>query len=118
MHSGQAPHRRVPHSDWKPTIEGTDVVGAIEAIEDAQVQIKDKSAWRKSTLNVPNSTEETRVEAARQRFAISGNRTAIEEDFSGRKGLISALGERPANDRLTLYMRKPSDPNPRYIFQK
>lgn len=32
MHSGQAPHRRAP-SDWKPTIEGTDVVGAIEAIE-------------------------------------------------------------------------------------
>lgn len=75
-------------------------------LPDAQPQIKDKSAWRKSTLNVPNSTEETRLEAARQRFASGGSKT-INED--SRKDLISQLGEKPASDRLTLYMRKPSD---------
>lgn len=32
-----------------------------------------------------------------------------EEDDKYRKNIIAALGERPATDRLTLYMRLPND---------
>jgi hypothetical protein len=83
--SGQ--YRRV-YSDWKPTVEKTDVVGTMEAIagifellgcvflscshilcsaeaqQPANITLKDKSAWRKSNLNqVNNSNEKADVNA-------------------------------------------------------
>lgn len=101
---GQSVQTRV--SDWKPsnTIDKTDVVGTMEAVEEAQLQVKDKSAWRKSTLNVPNSSEETKDDGS-FRPATSHYHGDLEQ----RKGLISSLGERPASDKLTLYIRKPAD---------
>ncbi|GLV43915.1 formin 3 [Carabus blaptoides fortunei] len=117
----QQVHRR-PQSEWKPstTIDTANVLGTLEAVEDVQQQpqpspVKDKSAWRKSTLNVPNSTEEiteNEVNSRQQRQAVtrhtgdtsSSGRTMDHE----RKGIISGLGDRAASDRLTLYMRRPT----------
>ncbi|XP_018332237.1 formin-J [Agrilus planipennis] len=109
---GQSIYRRV-YPDWTPssTFEKTDVVGAIETVEDAQPTMKDKSAWRKSNLNVANSMEPTKEDRHRivvPRISQSEPDPNTEED--SRKSLISSLGVRPASDKLTLYIRKPSDP--------
>ncbi|XP_047102012.1 uncharacterized protein LOC124721206 [Schistocerca piceifrons] len=114
-------YKRV-YPDWRPTIEKTDVVGAMEAIEDAQPHstIKDKSAWRKSNLNVPNSAEETEVDVRRLRRMRSrgsiepvsqGNPLQAIKEEDKRKGIIGNLGQEAAQDKLTLYIRRPSDVN-------
>lgn len=109
-------YKRV-YSDWRPTIEKTDVVGAMEAIEEAQPQtpVKDKSPWRKSNLNVPNSAEETELDMRRLRrmqsrgsvdagSASSNPLQAIKEEDK-RKGMICSLGDASQEqDRLTLYL--------------
>ncbi|XP_044761086.1 inverted formin-2 isoform X2 [Coccinella septempunctata] len=115
VYSGSQSSYRKIHPAWKPsaTIENTDVVGAIEAVEDLQPQIKDKSAWRKSTLNVANSTEETPEEKSRQRYQPRNvDSTRIAEEENDRKSLITQLAAKPANDKLTLYIRQPSEEKP------
>ncbi|XP_017782508.1 PREDICTED: inverted formin-2 [Nicrophorus vespilloides] len=105
VYSGsQTKYRRV-FPDWKPstTIDNTDVVGAMEIVEEVQPQLKDKSAWRKSNLNVANSSEETK-ESARRPFKPPPDESPVDN----RKMLISALGDRPPTDKLTIYIRKPS----------
>lgn len=66
---------------------------------------------------MPNSSEETAPETPRQRHTtittIRANQPEIEEN--SRKELISALGDKAASDRLTLYMRKPSEPRTSHI---
>lgn len=103
---GQSTYRKV-HPDWKPsaTLDKTDVVSAMEAVEELQPSVKDKSAWRKSNLNVANSTEATKDDARHRHTLPRMNAICVEED---RKGLISSLGERPATDKLTLYICQPS----------
>ncbi|KAE8744647.1 hypothetical protein FOCC_FOCC008776, partial [Frankliniella occidentalis] len=64
--SSNLQYKRV-YPDWKPAIDKTDVVGTMEAIAEAQPTLKDKSSWRKSNLNVPNTTEETELEVRRLR---------------------------------------------------
>lgn len=115
VHSGGPSTYRRVYPDWKPsnTIDKTDVVKAMEVVEEVQPQVKDKSAWRKSTLNVPNSSEEAKDDL---RFRHTLPRVNYpncnpENILEDRKELISALGERPASDKLTLYIRKPSDPS-------
>lgn len=138
----QSAHRR-HQSDWKPssTVDRANVLDTLEAIADVQQQqqlaspVKDKSAWRKSTLNVPNSTEENRENidevnsnSIRQRYTTSsdtstqqrqsGTRNTADTSISSRntrdtslverKGIISGLGDRAASDRLTVYMRRPT----------
>lgn len=83
---------------------------------DVQPHIKDKSAWRKSTLNVANSTEATKEDDYRGRHTLprthkkDNSLHSIDEDkVTDRKGLISMLGERPPTDKLTLYIRKPNE---------
>lgn len=108
-------YKRV-YPDWKPSTT-LDVVSTIEAIEDAQPRTpRDKSAWRKSNLNVPNSSENTDsfLRLSRQRSREGTSSTAnsplqsiIEEDR--RKNVIQQLGERPASDKLQIYIRRPSD---------
>lgn len=108
-------YKRV-YPDWKPSTT-LDVVGTIEAIEDAQPRTpRDKSAWRKSNLNVPNSSETTdsfsRLSRQRSREGNSSTtnsplQSIIEEDR--RKNVIQQLGDRPASDRLQIYIRRPSD---------
>lgn len=72
--------------------------------------MKDKSAWRKSNLNVANSTEETKDETSRYRHTLPRSTNSYIDD-EGRKNLISSLGERPPTDKLTLYICQPSTSN-------
>lgn len=89
-------------------------------ISEVQPQIKDKSAWRKSTLNVANSTEETKDDNYLGRHTLPRSHHSenilhsIQEDNKdlNRKGFISYLGERPPTDKLTLYIRKPGESLP------
>lgn len=102
-------YKRV-YPDWKPStaLEKTDIVGTIEAIEDAQMtRSKDKSAWRKSNLNSNDENENL----ARSSYSPSRSggplQSIVEEDR--RKSIIQKLGERPSSDRLHIYIRRPSD---------
>ncbi|GLH12264.1 Protein diaphanous [Gryllus bimaculatus] len=112
-------YKRV-YPDWRPTIEKTDVVGAMEAIEEVQPQtpVKDKSPWRKSNLNVANSPEEAEMDNRRLRrmrsrgsidLAGPANPLQAIKEEDKRKNIIETLGQIPAADRLTLYLRRPSD---------
>ncbi|CAG9822596.1 unnamed protein product [Phaedon cochleariae] len=120
VYSGSQSNYRKAYPAWKPssTIDSTDVVSAMEAVEEVQPQIKDKSAWRKSTLNVSNSTEATREDASYLGRPTAAPTTpqkektlhSIDEDGAvERKSLISSLGGRAATDRLTLYIRRADD---------
>ncbi|XP_059488775.1 inverted formin-2 isoform X2 [Neocloeon triangulifer] len=113
-------YRRV-YSDWKPTIEKTDVVGAMEAIEEAQqpsvgITLKDKSAWRKSNLN--SSTDEPDVNTRMLRRLRSRTHldtpaddadSSTKESQADSNGLIESLGRKSQQeDKLTLYLKNPS----------
>ncbi|XP_055844463.1 formin-J isoform X2 [Episyrphus balteatus] len=94
--------------DWKPSkaLEKTDIAGTIQAIEDVN-NTRDKSSWRKSNLNVSNSSEEviTREDTSTR------TKPSINTEQEDRKSLIHILGELPASDRLQIYVRRPSDIN-------
>ncbi|CAH1974205.1 unnamed protein product [Acanthoscelides obtectus] len=114
VYSGSQSNYRKIYPAWQPssTIESTDVVGAMEAIEQVQ-PIKDKSAWRKSTLNVSNSSEEApHIDnpRSRTRTDLSGLHSIDEDITADRKSLIGSLGERMPTDKLTLYIRRPAEP--------
>ncbi|XP_055915666.1 formin-J [Eupeodes corollae] len=89
--------------DWKPsrTIEKTDIAGTIQAIDDIN-NTRDKSTWRKSNLNVSNSSEEVE---------IRDNATRINSEKEDRKSLIQILGDLPATDHLRIYARRQSQVN-------
>lgn len=70
--------------------------------------MKDKSAWRKSNLNVANSSESTKDDSSRHRHTLPRTTPSYNPDDDGRKTLISSLGERPATDKLTLYICQPT----------
>ncbi|CAH0559409.1 unnamed protein product [Brassicogethes aeneus] len=115
VYSGSQSSYRKNYPSWKPssTIDNTDVVSAMETVEEVQPQIKDKSAWRKSTLNVANSTEETKEDDFLGRHSININNNnatkplhSILED-NDRKSFISSLGKNSDTEKLTLYIRKP-----------
>nr|CAD7572489.1 unnamed protein product [Timema californicum] len=93
---------------------------SLEADSEAQphTPVKDKSPWRKSNLNVPNSTEGTEVDVRklrrmRSRGSIDGSQAtnilqSIKEEDK-RKGILSSLAKSsPSQDRLILYLRQPS----------
>ncbi|KAL1491996.1 hypothetical protein ABEB36_012506 [Hypothenemus hampei] len=71
-------------------------------------QVKDKSAWRKSTLNVPNSSEEIR-NSHRSYGGENGKIDILQPilETNDRKELIGSLGRNVETDKLTLYLRKP-----------
>ncbi|RZF46426.1 hypothetical protein LSTR_LSTR012501 [Laodelphax striatellus] len=112
-------YKRV-YPDWKPTIEKTDVVGTMEAIAEAQPQntVKDKAPWRKSNLNVQNSTEETEMDLRRlrrlkSRGSLENSLQAISEEEK-RKGIIENLGKSLTPDAsLTLYITDDPVSNPK-----
>ncbi|KAF5286915.1 hypothetical protein FQA39_LY00448 [Lamprigera yunnana] len=114
---GQSVYRRV-YPDWTPstTIDKMDVVSAMETVEDAQPPPKDKSAWRKSNLNVSNSTESTRDDKTnRQRHLLpfmiqSDQRNMKTNSSTDRKELISSLADVPTSEKLTLYICQPGTP--------
>ncbi|XP_058792398.1 uncharacterized protein LOC131664929 isoform X3 [Phymastichus coffea] len=101
--------------DWRPSVEKTDVMRTMEAIEEAQPASsqKDKSPWRKSSLNVPSSLEESDPRYSRRHRSrynqdnILGSSTlqAIREEERKKKA------PEPADsgvDELTIYLRTPA----------
>ncbi|KAF4526912.1 hypothetical protein B566_EDAN008355 [Ephemera danica] len=130
----QVQYKRV-YSDWKPTIEKTDVVRAMEAIEEAQQPVnntspKDKSQWRKSNLNVASSRDEAEINAKRLRRLRSRTQINTPDDVSttsqiekdrtkdvqdtgkSRVFLDSLYTSSPSEDKLTLYLKNPSSAVP------
>lgn len=126
--------RRSPRREWKPPLENTDVVGVMEAIEDAST--RDKPVWqRKSALiGTPNSTTDNVLDS-RNRFRRTRSRlqpdepdrpTAVttpttpvvhpapsqpESEVERRKAMIGSLGRQPTEDKLTIYIKQDSDPH-------
>ncbi|XP_011181994.1 formin-J [Zeugodacus cucurbitae] len=123
-------YKRV-YPDWKPsnTLEHTDVVGTIQAIADVS-NARDKAHWRKGNRgNEPLETgaaeaqeqspkshhvttaDELR-EYRRQRSLENAEKRAtalksIEEE-DRRRSYIKQLGNEDVDDRLHIYIRKPS----------
>lgn len=103
------PYKRV-YPDWKPstTLEKTDVAANIEAIEESRA--RDKSAWRKSNLNVPNSFEEIEPQSGRLSRTNAATSVAaplqsiVEEDRRKQQH----GGEKSA-DEVKINVRRPSD---------
>ncbi|XP_076666241.1 FH2 domain-containing protein formin 3 isoform X2 [Andrena cerasifolii] len=102
--------------DWRPSVEKTDVMRTMEAIEEAETHPsqKDKSPWRKSSLNVPNSMEETDPRYSRRlRSRLSTENVLTpttlqsikEEDRKKNKMNDPANSEN--QDELTIYLRQP-----------
>nr|XP_031825302.1 uncharacterized protein LOC116423815 [Nomia melanderi] len=103
--------------DWRPSVEKTDVMRTMEAIEEAETHPsqKDKSPWRKSSLNVQNSMEETDPRYSRRlRSRLGGTENALTS------GTLQSIKEedrkksRPSDpvnldnpDELTIYLREP-----------
>lgn len=78
---------------------------------DSQTETRDKSAWRKSNLNVSNTTEDAdERKYRRQRPLHSIDEHKADEDK--RKNIIQSLGDRAATDKLSIYIRRPTDPSP------
>ncbi|XP_035740282.1 formin-J-like isoform X2 [Vespa mandarinia] len=102
--------------DWRPSVEKTDVMRTMEAIEEAQPNPsqKDKSPWRKSSLNVPNSMEETdprysrrlRSRLSTENILAPSPLQAIREE-DRKKNKISETVNANTQDELTIYLRQP-----------
>ncbi|KMQ96916.1 fh2 domain-containing protein 1 [Lasius niger] len=101
--------------DWRPSVEKTDVMRTMEAIEEAQpLSSQDKSPWRKSSLNVPNSMEETdprysrrfRSRHSTENALVPSTLQAIREEDRKKNKLSDALSTDP-QDELTIYLRQP-----------
>ncbi|KAM0729484.1 FH2 domain-containing protein 1 [Formica fusca] len=101
--------------DWRPSVEKTDVMRTMEAIEEAQpLSSQDKSPWRKSSLNVPSSMEETDPRYSRRLRSRHNTENALvpstlqairEEDR--KKNKISDTLNTDTQDELTIYLRQP-----------
>lgn len=107
--------RKSPRRDWKPN---TDVVGAMEAIEDAST--REKPAWRKtgsdSTSNDSHVGRFRRMRSRVHQEETNGNPADTsaqpatpqvkEEDREKRKAMIGSLGRQPSADKLTIYIKQ------------
>ncbi|XP_076657126.1 FH2 domain-containing protein formin 3 [Halictus rubicundus] len=103
--------------DWRPSVEKTDVMRTMEAIEEAETHPsqKDKSPWRKSSLNVQNSMEETDPRYSRRsRSKLGGTENALasgtlqsikEEDR--KRNRTNENANLDSQDELTIYLRQP-----------
>ncbi|XP_072749439.1 uncharacterized protein Form3 [Anoplolepis gracilipes] len=101
--------------DWRPSVEKTDVMRTMEAIEEAQpFSSQDKSPWRKSSLNVPNSMEETDPRYSRrfrsrhntENALVPSTLQAIREEDRKKNKLSDPLNT-DTQDELTIYLRQP-----------
>ncbi|XP_076352422.1 uncharacterized protein LOC143247809 [Tachypleus tridentatus] len=81
----------------KNAMPSTDIEKVMETVESAQV--KDKSRWRKSTLNVANSFES--VDDDRRKYRSRRSTNSLD-------GSKSSLGKESSKETLTLYVRRPS----------
>ncbi|XP_018405882.1 PREDICTED: uncharacterized protein LOC108782187 isoform X1 [Cyphomyrmex costatus] len=100
--------------DWRPSVEKTDVMRTMEAIEEVQVSSQDKSPWRKSSLNLSSSTEETDPRYSRKYRSRPNMENAImpstlqairEEDR--KKNNTNDVIKLDMQDELTIYLRQP-----------
>ncbi|XP_034943897.1 FH2 domain-containing protein 1 [Chelonus insularis] len=100
--------------DWRPSVEKTDVMRTMEAIEEVQPQPQtDKSPWRKSSLNVPSSPEEIDPRHSRRHRSrlvsdnVLGSSTlhAIREEERKKNKPTDLLSD--GQDELTIYLRAP-----------
>ncbi|CAK9809134.1 FH2 domain-containing protein 1 [Anthophora plagiata] len=106
--------------DWRPSVEKTDVIRTMEAIEEAETHPsqKDKSPWRKSSLNVPNSMEETdprysrrlRSRLSTENVLTSSTLQSIKEE-ERKKNKINDAVNSGHQDELTIYLRHPYTTN-------
>ncbi|XP_012230972.2 uncharacterized protein form3 [Linepithema humile] len=104
--------------DWRPSVEKTDVMRTMEAIEEAQpLSSQDKSPWRKSSLNVPNSIEETDPRYSRRLRSRHSTENALatstlqairEEDRKKNKIGDTMNPDTTTQDELTIYLRQPT----------
>ncbi|KAF3420633.1 hypothetical protein E2986_02387 [Frieseomelitta varia] len=102
--------------DWRPSVEKTDVMRTMEAIEEAETHPsqKDKSPWRKSSLNVPNSMEETdprysrrlRSRLSTENVLTSSTLQSIKEE-ERKKNKAADTVSPGSQDELTIYLRQP-----------
>ncbi|XP_076166401.1 FH2 domain-containing protein formin 3 [Ptiloglossa arizonensis] len=102
--------------DWRPSVEKTDVMRTMEAIEEAETHPsqKDKSPWRKSSLNVPNSMEETdprysrrlRSRLSTENILTSSTLQSIKEEDRKKNKINDPVNSDP-QDELTIYLRQP-----------
>ncbi|KYM83506.1 FH2 domain-containing protein 1, partial [Atta colombica] len=100
--------------DWRPSVEKTDVMRTMEAIEEVQISSQDKSPWRKSSLNLSNSTEETDPHYSRKNGSkpsmenalVSSTLQAITEE-DRKKNKINDVINLDIQDELTIYLRQP-----------
>ncbi|XP_066598097.1 uncharacterized protein form3 isoform X2 [Prorops nasuta] len=103
--------------DWRPSVEKTDVMRTMEAIEEAQPAPgqKDKSPWRKSSLNVSSSLEDSDPRYSRRlRSRMSTENSlgpstlqAIREEDRKRNNKLSDALNSDMQDELTIYLRQP-----------
>ncbi|CAL7949453.1 unnamed protein product [Xylocopa violacea] len=103
--------------DWRPSVEKTDVMRTIEAIEEAETHPsqKDKSPWRKSSLNVPNSMEETdprysrrlRSRLSAENVLTSSNTLQSIQEEERKKNRMNDAVNSGNQDELTIYLRQP-----------
>ncbi|XP_071572606.1 uncharacterized protein Form3 isoform X2 [Temnothorax nylanderi] len=101
--------------DWRPSVEKTDVMRTMEAIEAQPLSSQDKSPWRKSSLNVPNSMEEADPRYSR-RFRPKHNTEnalmpstlqAIREEDRKKNKISDTINLDAPQDELTIYLRQP-----------
>ncbi|XP_043582557.1 uncharacterized protein LOC122567722 isoform X2 [Bombus pyrosoma] len=101
--------------DWRPSVEKTDVMRTMEAIEaETHPSQKDKSPWRKSSLNVPNSMEETdprysrrlRSRLSAENVLTSSTLQSIKEEERKKNKTTDVVNSNP-QDELTIYLRQP-----------
>lgn len=100
--------------DWRPSVEKTDVMRTMEAIEEVQISSQDKSPWRKSSLNLSSSTKETdpryscknRSRPSMENTLVPSTLQAIREE-DRKKNNISDIINLDIQDELTIYLRQP-----------
>ncbi|XP_044001338.1 uncharacterized protein LOC122847607 isoform X1 [Aphidius gifuensis] len=103
--------------DWRPSVEKTDVMRTMEAIEEAQPHQSqtNKSSWRKTSLTVPSNNEDNdprytrRLRTRLVNDNVLGQSTlqAIREE-ERKKNKTNDSGGLDGLDELTIYLRQPN----------
>ncbi|CAG7729172.1 unnamed protein product, partial [Allacma fusca] len=93
------------YPDRKPSLKlNTDIVSTMEAIEEVQSPVKEKSAWRRPSLtnSLSESGKDNNSKSASSPTVSSPSPASNKDD--GRRSLIGALGTVTDDDSLILYI--------------
>ncbi|XP_021954414.1 FH2 domain-containing protein 1 isoform X2 [Folsomia candida] len=94
------------YPDRRPSVKlNTDVVGAMEAIEEVQSPTKERPTHKK--LFERTLSQDSTAEKGERRIGSS------ERESGGRRSLIESLGAKNHNDKLVLYIPEKSLPGPK-----